>query len=333
MIARSPVVSQPFNWRKSLREAFRDPAELLATLDLPPSLVSSSVNDSFRFLVTRQFASRMVRGQVDDPLLLQVLPRASESRHDAGFLKDPVGDLESRKTTGLLHKYHGRVLLITTGACAIHCRYCFRRHFPYSEETAARAHWHEALDYIKNDESISEVILSGGDPLLLDTRRLAELGEQLENIAHIRRLRIHSRLPVVLPERINPTLLDWLDGLSLQKVMVIHCNHERELDCHTDRSINELHHAGVTLLNQSVLLAGVNASSKSLIDLSERLFESGVLPYYLHLLDPVQGAAHFHVDNQKARKLAEQMRIRLPGYLVPRLVQELPGKPYKLPLL
>jgi KamA family protein len=202
MITRSPAVSQPFNWQISLREAIRDPADLLSILGLPASMAAPADLTGFRFLVTRQFVSRMKYGQADDPLLRQVLPVRSELENTAGFLEDPVGDMNSRQTAGVLHKYHGRVLLIATGACAIHCRYCFRRHFPYSDETAARSRWRNALDYIRNDSSISEVILSGGDPLLIDTSQLTELGEQLEQIPHIRRLRIHSRVPVVLPDRV-----------------------------------------------------------------------------------------------------------------------------------
>ena len=236
------------------------------------------------------------------------------------------------KTPGLLQKYAGRVLLITTGACGIHCRYCFRRHFPYSDSHAAADRWAQALDYLKRDSNIEEVILSGGDPLSLTDARLGELTAQLDGISHLRRLRLHTRLPVVLPERIDDALIRWLGASRLKPVVVIHANHANEFDAAVERALARLHDADVLLLNQSVLLKGVNDEADALCDLSESLVANRVLPYYLHQLDPVQGAAHFAVDDATAKALIGALRDRLPGYLVPQLVRELPGAPAKLPI-
>ncbi|MCC6596606.1 MAG: EF-P beta-lysylation protein EpmB, partial [Rhodanobacteraceae bacterium] len=238
----------------------------------------------------------------------------------------------ARAAHGVLHKYQGRALLIATGSCAINCRYCFRRHFPYAEETAAAHHWEAALAYLREDASIGEVILSGGDPLSLATAKLAELGEALARIPHVRRLRIHSRLPVVLPERIDHEFVHWLAHLPLQRVLVVHANHPNEIDAGVEHACAALREAGVSLLNQSVLLRGINDSVAALAALSERLFAAGVLPYYLHLLDRVQGTAHFEVDEIRALALADGLRRTLPGYLVPRLVREVAGAPCKTPV-
>jgi EF-P beta-lysylation protein EpmB len=224
------------------------------------------------------------------------------------------------------------VLLTVTGACAVHCRYCFRRHFPYGDANPAVDRWRAALEYIAGDDSIAEVILSGGDPLTLSDRRLAELARQLETIPHLRRLRLHTRLPIVLPERVNDELLAWLGDTKLKTVIVVHANHAQELDGPVQAALGMLKAAGVELLNQSVLLHGVNDSVDALADLSEALFAAGTLPYYLHMLDKVQGAGHFEVPDAVARRLMEALNARLPGYLVPRLVREVPGGPGKLVL-
>jgi EF-P beta-lysylation protein EpmB len=245
---------------------------------------------------------------------------------------DPVGDLAAMASPGVLHKYAGRVLLTATGACGVHCRYCFRRHFPYGEATAAADHWQAALDYIAHDTSIYEVILSGGDPLALSDRRLAELVHAVAGIGHVTRLRVHTRLPVVVPARITTELVNWLNGTRLNPVLVVHANHANELDAAVRAALSRLRAAGVTLLNQAVLLRAVNDSVEALTALSEQLFAAGVLPYYLHLLDRVQGAAHFEVDAPQARELMTQLAARLPGYLVPRLVREIAGAPSKLAL-
>jgi EF-P beta-lysylation protein EpmB len=282
--------------------------------------------------VPRGFVARMRRGDADDPLLLQVLPRAAELRDVPGFTRDAVGDLDARAGRGVLHKYRGRALLVATGSCAVHCRYCFRRHFPYGDETAAANRWHDAIAALGADPSIEEAILSGGDPLSLSTPKLAELTDALAAIPHLKRLRIHTRLPVVLPERIDDDLLRWLAALPFGRVVVIHANHANELDASVAHACAKLAAAGATLLNQSVLLRGINDDAGVLAALSERLFECGVLPYYLHQLDRVAGTAHFEVDDARARALAEALAARLPGYLVPRLVREVAGAASKTPV-
>lgn len=321
-------------WQQVLADAVTDPAELCRLLELDPALVpgaSLAVKD-FALRVPRSFVGRMKRGDPRDPLLLQVLPLAAELQQVGGFSLDPVGDMASRAGAGLLHKYHGRALLVATGACAVHCRYCFRRHFPYAEESALAEGWRDAVDHLRADPSISEIILSGGDPLSLSDRRLKQLTDALQSAPHVRRLRIHTRYPVVLPERVDDGLLQWLSDLPLQKVVVIHANHANELDRTVAAACRDLAGAGATLLNQAVLLAGVNDSVAALAELSEALFAIGVLPYYLHLLDRVQGAAHFEVDAPTALRLHQALMHRLPGYLVPRLVREVPGAASKTPV-
>ena len=320
-------------WQQLLADAITDPAELCRTLDLDPALLAPALAaaSDFPLRVPRSFVAKMRRGDPRDPLLLQVLPLATELHAVEGFSTDPVGDLASRAThgDGVLHKYAGRALLIATGACAVHCRYCFRRHFPYQHESALAGGWEGALRHLRSDTSITEVILSGGDPLSLNDRRLQQLTDGLDALAHVRRLRIHTRYPVVLPERIDAGLLTWLAGLRLQKVLVLHANHAHEIDAMTRSVCRNLATAGVTLLNQSVLLAGINDRVDALSDLSEALFDAGVLPYYLHVLDRVQGAAHFDISTDNALSLHAQLTARLPGYLVPRLVREVPGAPAK----
>ncbi len=249
-----------------------------------------------------------------------------------GFIRDAVGDIAARAGQGVLHKYAGRALLIATGSCAVHCRYCFRRHFPYAEETAAANGWREAVEHIRADISIEEVILSGGDPFSLSTLKLAELTSALASIPHLRRLRIHTRLPIALPERVDEELVRWLARLPWPVAIVLHANHANELDDNVADACTRLRATGASLLNQSVLLRGVNDSVDALAALSERVFACGVLPYYLHQLDRVAGAAHFEVDDATARDLIENLRGRLSGYLVPRLVREEPGMPGKTPL-
>ncbi len=335
IIPRINESSQSAGWREALREAVTDPAELLDILGLDPSLLPGARRGDrlFRLRVPRGFVARMRPGDPDDPLLRQVLPLDAETVGTPGFLDDPVGDAESRGATGVLHKYHGRVLLIGTGTCAVNCRYCFRRHFPYARETAARRRWSEAVDYIAADSSIREVILSGGDPLMLGTSKLHDLTRQLEAIPHVQRLRIHSRVPVVLPERADGEFLQWLSSIRLQRVLVIHANHAAELDPSVDRALGGISATGTWLLNQAVLLRGVNDSAEKLDALGERLFQAGVLPYYLHLLDRVRGAAHFEVPEARASRIFRELRARAPGFLVPRLVREIAGTPYKTPIL
>lgn len=335
MIPRTAPTWQTNNWQKSLSEATRDPAELLAQLNLPSSLLPAAQKaaELFPLRVPQSFVARMAMGNATDPLLLQVLPLHLELEDQpTGYCDDPVGDLDAMPIPGLLHKYHGRVLLITTAACAIHCRYCFRRHYPYQDAQNRPEYWQPALDYIKADNSIDEVIFSGGDPLSLSNERLAGLVEQLGAISHLKRLRIHSRYPVVLPERIDQGLLALLAVSHLQLIMVIHCNHAQEINAEVRSGLQQLVASGCSLLNQSVLLKGINDDAVILKDLSESLFNAGVLPYYLHQLDKVSGAAHFAVSNKQAIDIEKELRKILPGYLVPRLVSEQAGKASKLPL-
>ena len=314
-------------WRQAWREAVRDPRELLAMLGLVELAadISDAAAAQFPLRVPRGFVARMRHGDPHDPLLRQVLPILDEERIVPGFGLDAVGDEVARRGGGVIHKYNGRALLIATGSCAVHCRYCFRRHYPYAEDTAAAAGWQEAVALIAGDPSIHEVILSGGDPLSLADHKLAELTDALRGIPHLRRLRLHTRLPIVLPERVDAGLLAWLRGLPWPVAVVVHANHANEFDAAVDAAMAALHDAGATLLNQAVLLAGVNDSVDALADLCERSFEAGVLPYYLHQLDRVAGTAHFEVDDARARALHAALVARLPGYLVPRLVRELPG--------
>lgn len=324
----------PVRWQQLWREAIRDPAQLLDLLGLPElaGRVSATAAAQFALRVPQGFVARMRHGDPDDPLLRQVLPLDDEDRPVPGFGLDAVGDLAARGGAGVLHKYEGRALLVATGSCAVHCRYCFRRHFPYGEETAAAGQWRESLDYLAADPSITEVLLSGGDPLSLSTAKLAEFTDGLARLPHVRRLRLHTRLPVVLPERVDAELLAWLSRLPQKVVVVIHANHANEIDAPVAAAVAALRGTGALVLNQAVLLRGVNDSVAALADLSERLFEAGVLPYYLHLLDRVAGSAHFEVPADEARQLHEALSAGLPGYLVPRLVREVAGAPAKLPV-
>lgn len=328
------IPSQPVRWQQLWREAVREPGELLSMLGLEclAGRVSAEAGAQFPLRVPRGFVARMRHGDAHDPLLRQVLPLDEEMRIAPGFSLDAVGDGAARAGAGILQKYRGRALLVTTGSCAVNCRYCFRRHFPYAEETAARDGWREAVRAIRADTSIDEVILSGGDPFSLATSRLAELTEALAGIGHIKRLRIHTRLPVVLPERVDAALLQWLAGLPWPVAVVLHANHANEFDACVDRALAGLRDAGACLLNQAVLLRGVNDSVDALADLGERSFTAGVLPYYLHQLDRVAGATHFEVPDQEARALHAALAARTSGYLVPRLVREVAGDPGKRPL-
>ena len=326
--------SQPARWQQAWRDAVRTPQELLFLLGLEAlaSQVSAEATAQFALRVPRGFVARMRRGDAADPLLRQVLPLDDEMRPAQGFSLDAVGDAAARAATGVLQKYRGRALLVATGSCAINCRYCFRRHYPYAEETAAREGWRDAVATIGADPTIEEVILSGGDPLSLATTKLAELTDALAAIPHIRRLRIHTRLPIVLPERVDDPLLQWLAALPWPVAVVVHANHANEFDVSVDVAMARLRSAGAHLLNQAVLLQGVNDSVDALADLSERGYAAGVLPYYLHQLDRIQGAAHFEVPDEKARTLHAALAARLSGYLVPRLVREVAGDTGKRPL-
>lgn len=337
MIPAAPASVQhtpPSRWQTAWRDAVRDPRQLLAMLGLEQlaAQLSDHAAQQFPLRVPRGFIARMRPGDPADPLLRQVLPVLDEDRIVPGFALDAVGDGLARRGGGLIHKYQGRALLIATGSCAVHCRYCFRRHYPYAEDTAAAGGWHQALALLAADTSIHEVILSGGDPLSLADHKLAELTDVLRTLPHIRRLRIHTRLPVVLPERVDTGLLDWLGTLPWPLTVVIHANHAHEFDASVDRALAALRATGAVLLNQAVLLRGVNDTVDALAALCERGFAAGVLPYYLHQLDRVAGAAHFEVDDATALALHAALSARLSGYLVPRLVREIPGHPGKTAL-
>ena len=332
-LSATPLAA-PVRWQQRWREAIRDPRELLRQLGLDPVElgVSDEAAGQFAVRVPQGFAARMRHGDRHDPLLRQVLPITDELKIVPGFSLDAVGDGAAKKATGVIQKYRGRALLVTTGSCAINCRYCFRRHFDYGTENAAREGWRDAVDAIAQDPDIDEVILSGGDPLSLATHKLVELTQALRHIPHLRRLRIHSRLPVVLPERVDDELAQWLGSLPWPVAFVIHANHANEFDATVDAAMARLREAGATLLNQAVLLRGVNDSIEALQALSERSFAAGVLPYYLYQVDRVEGVAHFEVDDDTAKNLHAQLTARLSGYLVPKLVREISGDSSKRPV-
>ncbi|HEU4779649.1 MAG TPA: EF-P beta-lysylation protein EpmB [Steroidobacteraceae bacterium] len=324
-------------WQRDLSRAITDPAQLLTELDLDPAIgvPARAASSVFALRVTRSYLARMRRGDANDPLLRQVLPRADELVESGGYVPDPLDEHAATRAPNLLQKYAGRVLLITTQACAIHCRYCFRREFPYAGQQEAigegAGRWDAALEVIARDTSIEEVILSGGDPLSLSDARLTQITDELAGMRHVQRIRVHTRQPIVLPSRVDSGLLTWLRGIERPVVMVLHTNHANEIDNEVRSACAKLRAAGVTLLNQSVLLKGVNDDVDTLAQLSRALMDAGVVPYYLHLPDRVRGTAHFDVADSEARRLVDELGKRLSGYLVPRLVREVPGEPQKVP--
>jgi EF-P beta-lysylation protein EpmB len=322
-------------WQQELADVVREPEELFQLLELPNHLLEQAraACGQFPLRVPRPYLDRIEKGNLDDPLLKQVLPLGEEMIAAPGYSQDPLGEEQTNPVPGLIHKYHGRVLLIVSPACAINCRYCFRRHFSYEDNKPSRNQWQQALDYIASDPSIHEVIYSGGDPLAASDKQLLWLTEQVAAITHVETLRVHTRLPIVIPQRITDQCLHWLTSTRLQPVMVIHCNHPNELDQDVAQSMNRLHLAGVTLLNQSVLLKGINDDADTLKNLSHALFKLKILPYYLHLLDKVQGAKHFEVSEDNARGLIMQLLTKSPGYLVPKLTKEISGALSKTPLV
>lgn len=320
------------SWQFEVTQAFRQVEDLLAFLELDVGDFALS-NPTFPVLVTRSFADRMVIGDPKDPLLLQVLPLSLELDKLPGFSTDPVSDLDSTLVPGLLQKYRHRALVITTGACAIHCRYCFRRDFPYQEQQTTKSRWQMQLETLRMDESIEEVILSGGDPLMLSNDRLLEVLTDLSAIPHIARIRIHSRIPIVLPDRIDPGLIECLQSARQPIIMVIHSNHPNELNLTVNQALERIHQTGATLLNQAVLLRGINDDADTLTELSKKLFAAKVIPYYLHALDRATGTGHFEVDQEAGKQLIDVIRQALPGYLVPKLVREIAGEGSKTPLV
>jgi L-lysine 2,3-aminomutase len=324
------------DWQEQLRNVVTSRGELLQILGLSEHEVGQAdgADAHFTLKVPRSFVQRMRHGDPRDPLLLQVLSTGQEALDTPGYSADPVGETGAANPhRGIIQKYRGRVLLIVSSGCAINCRYCFRRHFPYSENHNSRQQWRDALQLVQDDESIEEVILSGGDPLVATDEQLQVLVAQIAAIAHVRRLRVHTRLPVVIPARITDALLNAITHPRLQTVVVIHCNHASELDQSVASALAALRSRNITLLNQSVLLANINDTLQAQIALCQRLFTTGVLPYYLHLLDKVQGAAHFDVPEARARRLVSDMAARLPGYMVPKLVREIAGAPSKVGVL
>jgi len=343
MIAATPLTRQPTaassprplaSWQADFAAAVTDPAELASLLGLPESWVAPAREAArmFPMRVPRSFVARMRRGDPTDPLLRQVLPVAEELEHTAGRSSDPLQEADARRAPGLLHKYRGRALLIATGACAMHCRYCFRREFPYEDQQSDTGRWHDALAALAADPSIEELILSGGDPLSLGDARLQSLSRALADIPQLRSLRLHTRNAVVLPSRVDDGLVEWIKGLPWRVTVVLHVNHAQELEGDAVEAIARLRSTGALLLNQSVLLRGVNDDAATLVALSKRLHELGVLPYYLHLTDSVNGTAHFDVDELRGRAIVDALARALPGYLVPRLVREVPGEEAKVVL-
>ena len=323
--------TMPDSWQMQLANCVTQPEELLDILGLDKSLLPAALkaDKAFSMRIPRSYIARMEYDNPNDPLLLQVLPLAQELQNVRGFSSDPLGETSKNPTEGVIHKYQGRLLLITSGACAVNCRFCFRRHFPYNENQLGGQHLEEALAYIRNESSIKEVILSGGDPLASSDSRLKQLTEALADIPHVKTLRIHTRMPVVMPDRITCALQDVLRSTRLKVVVVLHCNHAKEIDSTVVSAVDSLKSTGAMILNQAVLLKGINDTVEALVELSETLFDAGVMPYYLHLLDKVQGAAHFDISTETARALVQGMMIQCPGYLVPKLVQDIAGKPSK----
>jgi len=349
MITRSVASVDSLTWQEQLAGSIRDLKELLHLLELnsfkadtfesgtllKESLLDQALaaNQNFPLRVPMAYLQRIKKGDINDPLLLQILPLKEELSGAPGYTADPLSEQIANPIPGLIHKYHGRVLLIVSPNCAINCRYCFRRHFPYQDNKPGRDEWQQALDYIAGDDSITEVIYSGGDPLAASDKQLLWLTEEVVQIKHVKRLRVHTRLPIVIPDRITDHCLHWLTSTDLLTSLVIHSNHPNELDSHVGSALKKLANSGVTLLNQTVLLSGVNDSVETLQALSEKLFQMGVLPYYIHQLDKVKGAAHFEVTDQRAKQLITKLTAQLPGYLVPKLVREMPDHPNKVPLL
>lgn len=322
-------------WQRDLAKAIRTPLQLLTALELTgddiPGLSWLAATD-YPLLVPQSFVDRMEIGNPLDPLLLQVLPVNAEVQTAEGFVADAVGDQQARRAPGMLQKYHGRALLIAAGSCAVHCRYCFRRSYPYGNEPRRLEDWNPALNQLTEDKTLSEVILSGGDPLMLPDVRLAQLMERIDAIDHIDRIRIHTRLPIVLPSRIQDDLLTLSASTRAQVIVVVHINHANEVQADCRQALQRLVSSGIPVLNQTVLLNGINDTVDALESLSNSLINIGVMPYYLHQLDRVTGTAHFEVDPETGRRLIAELRRRMPGYAVPRFVQELPGADSKTPL-
>ncbi|ARD28230.1 EF-P beta-lysylation protein EpmB [Acinetobacter lactucae] len=326
---------QEQNWQSQLSDLITDPSELLSLLELSSEqLLSGAIlaSEKFKLRVPRAFVGKMNAKNPLDPLLLQVLPHHLELEEHPEFVTDPLGEEAANQLPGVLHKYKSRFLLTLTGACAVHCRYCFRRHFPYQENLPKNEDWLNIKNYIEANSNINEIILSGGDPLTLSNRKLALWLERLSSLKQIQILRIHSRVPIVIPNRIDEELISLLKNSRLRIVLVVHSNHASELDDFTCSKLLQLSDHHITVLNQAVLLKGVNDSAQTLVDLSYRLFEARVMPYYLHVLDKVKGAQHFDLESSEIDEIYRDVLANLPGYLVPKLVREIAGEKNKTPL-
>jgi EF-P beta-lysylation protein EpmB len=321
------------SWQKDLREVITEPEKLLLMLNIEPKdyLQHFKARQLFPVRVPLPFIKRMIKGDINDPLLKQVMPLNQEFIISEGFSHDPLQEHNS-KVEGLLHKYKNRALMIVKPGCAINCRYCFRRHFPYQENSPNKTQWQHALAYIADHKEISEVIFSGGDPLMASDEHLTWLIAQIEKISHVNRLRIHTRMPVVIPNRITPALVELLTTTSLKATIVLHINHGNEIDSDFINALEPLRVARIPLFNQSVLLKHINDNAETLITLSEKMYDIGIIPYYLHLFDTVQGAAHFNIDEKRAVNIAKEMMASLPGFLMPKLVREIAGKANKTPI-
>ncbi len=329
----SPIPTDVFDpkieltWQQHIKHAIRTPEALARALNLPiPQGQSNQTKSTFPLFAPLPFVSRIQPGNPQDPLLRQILPTIDEQESAAGYVSDPLKEQEYATLPGMLHKYESRALLVVNGTCAVHCRYCFRREFPYQESLQSAGNWELAIEQIASDTSLQEVILSGGDPLTIVDETIAKRIQQLEKIKHLQRLRIHTRLPIVIPQRITSQLIEILNTTRLAPVIVVHANHPNEIDPVVTSQLQLLSQSRATILNQSVLLRGINDDVTTLIDLSQRLIQCGTAPYYLHQLDPVSGTQHFHVPIERGRELIRQMRNKTSGYLVPRYVQEQPGQ-------
>lgn len=323
--------TEPTHWTDELVHAVKTPSELLTLLGLDDRHLPSSQNamSAFKMLIPRPFIARMEYGNAEDPLLRQVLADDIEMQPSAGYSQDPLDEGNHTPQKALVHKYERRVLVIAAGSCAVNCRYCFRRHFPYSDNQLAQQEWDSVIHYIEANPSINEVILSGGDPLMLKDSLLSKHIARLNTLPQLKRLRIHTRLPIVIPERINAELLQWVEDSKLDVIMVLHSNHGNEIDNIIAKKVLQLKQAGATVLNQGVLLKGINDTVEAQVALSERLFAAGILPYYMFTLDPIEGGAHFDISIDTAQRLMGQVAQKLPGYLMPRLAKEIPGEPAK----
>lgn len=319
------------NWQNAFSDTITTFAELAQALDLPVDSFDTQVGQ-FPLKVPRRFVQKMVKGDINDPLLKQILPTFQETVQVTGFVTDPLEEQHANPVKGIIHKYASRVLIPVTGACVVHCRYCFRQHFDYHDNLPTQNDWQAISDYINTHPAINEVILSGGDPLSLSNRRLFDIVTTLEALPQVHTIRIHTRVPVMIPERLDEPLLARLANSRCHIVMVIHANHPNEIDADTQHFLGRAKKAGVTLLNQTVLLKSINDDADVLAALNDKLWQAGVLPYYLHVLDKVAGASHFYIDDSQAVAIYWQLLAKCAGYLTPKLVRELPNNAYKTPI-